>query len=198
MGGLASLPGQVASFLGSVISNVASWVGEMASNAVSAASQFASNLISGLQSIPGQVASIGGQIIQGMVNGVVGAAGSLIDAVGGAVNDAINAAKSLLGIASPSKVFRKIMQFTMQGAALGVDDGAPMLARSTEDAMRGMVRSATSVRAPSLTAGPSGPGYAELVGAVESLHEDLGRIISKYTPTMDKRYFKSAVRSVVA
>lgn len=198
MGGLASLPGQVASFLGGIISNVASWVGQMASNAVSAASRFASNLISGLQSIPGQVVSIGGQIIQGMVDGVVGAAGSLIDAVGGAVGDAIGWAKGLLGIASPSKVFREIGQFTMQGAALGVEDDAPMLARSTEDAMRGMVGSAASVRSPSPTTGPSGAGYAELVEAVESLHDDLGRIISKYTPTMDKRYFKSAVRSVVA
>lgn len=198
MGGLASLPGQVASFLGGIISNVASWVGEMASNAIDAASRFASNLIDGLASIPDQVVDIGGQIIQGMVDGVVGAARSLIDAVGGAVSSAIDWAKGLLGIASPSKVFREIGQFTMQGAALGVEDDAPMLARSTEDAMRGMVGSAVSVRAPSLTTGPSDPGYAELVGAVESLHEDLGRIISRYTPTMDKRYFKSAVRSVVA
>lgn len=198
MGGLAALPGQVVSFLGGIISDVASWVGEMASNAIDAASQFASNLISGLQSIPGQVMDIGGQIIQGMVDGVTGAAQGLIDAVGGAVNDALGWAKGLLGIASPSKVFREIGQYTMQGMALGVDDDAPMLARSTEDAMRGMVGSAVSVRAPSLTTGPSGPGYAELVGAVESLHEDLGRIISRYTPTMDKRYFKSAVRSVVA
>lgn len=198
MDGLASLPGQVVSFLGGIISDVASWVGEMASNAIDAASQFASNLIDGLASIPGQVVDIGGQIIQGMVDGVVDAADSLIDAVGGAISGAIDWAKGLLGIASPSKVFREIGQFTMQGMALGVDDDAPMLARSTEDAMRGMAGSAASVRAPSLTAGPSGPGYAELVGAVESLHEDLGRIISRYTPTMDKRYFKSAVRSVVA
>lgn len=198
MDGLASLPGQVVSFLGGIISDVASWVGEMASNAIDAASQFASNLIDGLASIPGQVVDIGGQIIQGMVDGVVDAADSLIDAVGGAISGAIDWAKGLLGIASPSKVFREIGQFTMQGMALGVDDDAPMLARSTEDAMRGMAGSAASVRAPSLTAEPSGPGYAELVGAVESLHEDLGRIISRYTPTMDKRYFKSAVRSVVA
>lgn len=198
MGGLAALPGQVVSFLGGIISDVASWVGEMASNAIEAASEFASNLIDGLASIPGQVVDIGGQIISGMVDGVVGAAGDLIDAVGGAINDAIGWAKGLLGIASPSKVFREIGQFTMQGAALGVEDDAPMLARSTEDAMRGMVGSAASVRAPSLTSGPSGPGYAELVEAVESLHDDLGRIISRYTPTMDKRYFKSAVRSVVA
>lgn len=198
MGGLASLPGQVASFLGSVISNVASWVGQMASNAVSAASQFASNLIDGLASIPGRVVQIGSDIINGLVSGVTGAAQGLIDAVDGAVNDALGWAKGLLGIASPSKVFREIGQYTMQGMALGVEDDAPMLARSTEDAMRGMVGSAASVRAPSLTTGPSDPGYTELVRAVESLHDDLGRIISRYTPTMDKRYFKNAVRSVVA
>lgn len=195
MGGLASLPGQVASFLGSVISNVASWVGEMASNAIDAASQFASNLIDGLQSIPGRVMDIGGQIIQGMVDGVTGAAQDLIDAVGGAVDDAIGWAKGLLGIASPSKVFREIGQYTMQGAALGVEDDAPMLARSTEDAMRGMVGSAASVRASSLTAGPSGPGYAELVGAVESLHADLGKIIRANAPTATPRQFNRMVRA---
>lgn len=198
MGGLAALPGRITGFLGGVISSVASWVGQMASNAANAASQFASNLIGGLASIPGQVVSIGSQIIQGMVDGVTGAAGALIDAVGGAVSGAIDWAKGLLGIASPSKVFREIGQFSIQGAALGVEDDAPMLARSTEDAMRGMVGSAVSVRAPSITSGTPYPGYAELVGAVESLHEDLGRIISRYTPVMDKRYFKSAVRSVVA
>lgn len=195
MGGLASLPGQIVSFLGGIISNVASWVGQMASNAANAASRFASSLISGLQSIPGQVVSIGGQIIQGMVDGVVGAAGSLIDAVGGAVGDAIGWAKGLLGIASPSKVFREIGQFTMQGAALGVEDDAPMLARSTEDAMRGMVGSAASVRASSLTAGPSDPGYAELVGAVESLHADLGKIIRANAPTATPRQFNRMVRA---
>ena len=197
MGGLASLPGQIVSFLGGIISNVASWVGQMASNASNAASRFASDLISGLQSIPGRVVSIGGQIIQGMVDGVVGAAGSLIDAVGGAVSGAIDWAKGLLGIASPSKVFREIGQFTMQGAALGVDDDAPMLARSTEDAMRGMVGSAASVRASSLTAGPSDPGYAELVGAVESLHADLGKIIRANAPTATPRQFNRMVRAAV-
>lgn len=86
-------------------------------------------------------------------------------------------------------------QFTMQGAALGVDDDAPMLARSTEDAMRGMVGSAASVRASSLTAGPSDPGYAELVGAVESLHADLGKIIRANAPTATPRQFNRMVRA---
>lgn len=197
MGGLAALPGQIASFLGGIISNVASWVGNMASNAVSAASQFASNLISGLQSIPGQVVSIGGQIIQGMVDGVVGAAGSLIDAVGGAVSGAIDWAKGLLGIASPSKVFREIGQFTMQGAALGVEDDAPMLARSTEDAMRGMVVSARAVGPTMAVSGGGGSSVDDLVSAVESLHADLGKIIRANAPTATPRQFNRMVRAAV-
>lgn len=120
-GQISQVPGRVAEFLGNVISNVVSWVGEMASNAIDAASKFARNLIDGLASIPGQVVDIGGQIIQGLVDGVVGAAGSLIDAVGGAINGAIGWAKSLLGIASPSKVFREIGMFTGEGFVDGID-----------------------------------------------------------------------------
>lgn len=197
MGGLAALPGQIVSFLGEIISNVASWVGEMASNAVDAASRFASNLIDGLASIPGQVASIGGQIIQGMVDGVVGAAGSLIDAVGGAVGDAIGWAKGLLGIASPSKVFREIGQFTMQGAALGVEDDAPMLARSTEDAMRGMVVSARAAGPTMAVSGGGGSSVDDLVSAVGSLHADLGKIIRANAPTATPRQFNRMVRAAV-
>lgn len=141
---ISGLPGRIAGFLSSVISRVSSWVSNMASKASSAASRFASNLINGLQSIPGKVVSIGSDIIRGMVDGVVNAAGMLIDAVGGAVNDAIGWAKSLLGIASPSKVFREIGQFTMQGAALGVEDDAAALSHSTGDAMRGMIGAARS------------------------------------------------------
>lgn len=120
VGFISALPGNIASFLSSIISNVASWVGQMASNAASAASGFASNLINGLASIPGQVYSIGTQIIQGIANGITGAAGTVVSAISGAVGDAISTAKSLLGIASPSKVFKRFGKFTMEGFAVGV------------------------------------------------------------------------------
>lgn len=195
MGGLASLPGQIAAFLGGIITNVLSWASSMASEAANAATNFASSLINGLSQIPGQVVQIGSDIINGLVSGVTGAAQSLIDAVGGAVNDAIGWAKGLLGIASPSKVFREIGQFAMQGAALGVDDDAPMLVQSTEDAMRGMVGAARSVPAPAAAA-TSRYTVDDVVAAVDSLHEDLGRIIKKYAPTATPREFARAVRSV--
>ena len=193
MGGLASLPGQVVSFLGGIISDVASWVGEMASNAIDAASRFAGNLIDGLASIPGQVVGIGGQIIQGMVDGVVGAAGSLIDAVGGAVSDAIGWAKGLLGIHSPSRVFREIGQYTMQGAALGVDDDADLLSKSTDNAMRGMISTAQDIAVP---------GVGNVAGGesavISWLAENLPAIIAEFTPVMGESEFGRKARKAVA
>ena len=121
------LPGNVASWLSGVISTVVGWVSQFASNAVSAASQFGSKLRDGLAAIPGTLGNIGANIIQGLVNGVTGAAGKLIDSVKGAVGDAIQGAKNLLGIKSPSRVFRKIGQYAVRGAALGVDDDADLL-----------------------------------------------------------------------
>ena len=190
-----SLPGRIASFLGQVISRVGSWVGEMASGAARAASQFASSLINGLASIPGQVVSIGSNIVQGMINGVTGAAGRLIGAVKGAVGNAIDGAKKLLGIHSPSRVFREIGRYTMQGAALGVDDDADMLRESTDDAMRGMISTARDIDVPDF--GNGGGGVGALVAAVEKLHDDLGRIIADNAPTATPREFSRMVRASI-
>ena len=151
------LPGNVASFLENVISNVASWVGQMASNATSAAEDFGSNLIDGLTSIPDQVASIGRDIIQGIADGITGAADSVVSAIGDAVGGAIDWAKSLLGIASPSKVFRQFGGYTMEGFALGISDEESAPVRALRSAMSGIDEVAASRRLP---CGISGPGYA--------------------------------------
>lgn len=167
----AQLPGNVLGFLNGVIQNVLTWVSQMAQQASNAATQFANNLINGLASIPGQVTSIGGNIVQGLVNGVTDAAGKLIDAVKGAVDDAVQAAKNLLGIKSPSRVFRKIGQYTMQGAALGVDDDADLLLQSTDNAMRSMVSSAAKYNTPTATF--DGTPSNALLDEIKLLHEDI-------------------------
>lgn len=190
---MSALPGNIASWLSDVISTVVGWVSQFASNATSAASQFASKLIDGLASIPGQVTSIGSNIIQGMVKGVTSAAGRLIDSVKGAVDDAINAAKNLLGIHSPSRVFRKIGQYTMQGAALGVDDDADVLLRSTDSAMRGMISTAQDVAMPGVS---STAGGASAV--ISWLAENLPSIIAEFTPIMGESEFGRKARKAVA
>lgn len=192
-GFLSALPGNVASWLAGVISTVIGWVSQFASNATSASTQFASNLINGLASIPGQVTSIGSNIIQGLVNGVTGAAGKLIDAVKGAVGDAIEGAKNLLGIHSPSRVFREIGQYTMQGAALGVDDDADLLSKSTDNAMRGMISTAQDVAVP---------GVGNVAGGesavISWLAENLPAIIAEFTPVMGESEFGRKARKAVA
>lgn len=192
-GFMSALPGNIASWLSGVISTVVGWVSQFASNATSAASQFASNLINGLASIPGQVTSIGSNIIQGMVNGVTGAAGRLIDSVKGAVGNAINAAKNLLGIHSPSRVFRKIGQYTMQGAALGVDDDADVLLRSTDSAMRGMISTAQDVAMPGVSSTAGGES-----AVISWLAENLPSIIAEFTPVMGESEFGRKARKAVA
>lgn len=192
-GFMSALPGNIASWLSGVISTVVGWVSQFASNATSAASQFASNLINGLASIPGQVTSIGSNIIQGMVNGVTSAADRLIDSVKGAVDDAINAAKNLLGIHSPSRVFRKIGQYTMRGAALGVDDDADVLLRSTDNAMRGMISTAQDIAMPGVNSTAGGES-----AVISWLAENLPSIIAEFTPVMGESEFGRKARKAVA
>lgn len=192
-GQLSQVPGRVAEFLAGVISTVIGWVTQFASNATSAASQFASNLINGLASIPGQVTSIGSNIIQGLVNGVTGAAGKLIDAVKGAVGDAIEGAKNLLGIKSPSRVFRKIGQYVMQGAALGVDDDADLLSKSTDNAMRGMISTAQDIAMPGVSSTAGGES-----AVISWLAENLPAIIAEFTPVMGESEFGRKARKAVA
>lgn len=133
---ISQLPGQVAGFLSGVIGNVANFVADMAGKAVQAASEFAGNLISGLASIPGRVASIGADIIHGIVSGITGAAGSVVSAVTDAVGGAINAAKSFLGIASPSKVMRdQVGRWMPRGVAVGIEDNARYVSEAMDRAL---------------------------------------------------------------
>ena len=192
-GFLSALPGNIASWLSGAISTVVGWVTQFASNATSAASQFGSKLRSGLEAIPGTLGNIGSNIVQGLINGVTGAAGRLVDAVKGAVDDAIQGAKNLLGIKSPSRVFRKIGQYVMQGAALGVDDDAGLLLKSTDDAMRGMISTAQDVKYT-----PDTSRVAATASVVEWLDANLGDIIASYTPYIGMRDFDRLARKAVA
>lgn len=192
-GFMSALPGNIASWLSGAISTVVGWVTQFASNATSAASQFGSKLRSGLEAIPGTLGNIGSNIVQGLVNGVTGAAGKLVDAVKGAVDDAIKGAKNLLGIKSPSRVFRKIGQYVMQGAALGVDDDAGLLLKSTDDAMRGMISTAQDVKYT-----PDVSSVAATASVVEWLDANLGDIIASYTPYIGMRDFDRLARKAVA
>lgn len=64
--------------------------------------------------------SAGGDLIMGLIKGITGMAGKALDAIAGVVGSVIGKAKSLLKIASPSKVFTEIGAFMGVGMAIGI------------------------------------------------------------------------------
>lgn len=76
---------------------------------------------------------VGRNIIEGIKNGLTSAAGKIADAAKGAARKALNAAKSFLGIESPSKVFRKeVGEMIPAGMAEGIEDGEPEVESSMD------------------------------------------------------------------
>ena len=119
--------------------NAVSAVTSAGQRIVSAVSSAFSNAISKASSFASQAVSVGQNLIMGFVNGVRAKASALVDSVKGAVSGAINAAKNLLGIHSPSRVFRQFGVYTDQGFAIGIDKEAKTPLKSMRNMIDGIV-----------------------------------------------------------
>ena len=107
------------------------------SNITNTVSNGVNNVINFVKDIPNKIKGFfsnagsllldaGRQIINGLIRGITGAVSGAISAVKNAVGSIINGAKSLLGIASPSKVFRdEIGKYIPEGLAIGIERSTP-------------------------------------------------------------------------
>ena len=169
------------SIIQSLIQGILSLLGSVAS----AIGQIASTILNKVRELPGQFLSIGSQIIQGLVNGIMSGLSSVVNAIGNVVSSAVNAAKSFLGIASPSKVFTEIGDYTAEGLAVGIRRGTSE-AVDAADEMARAVTDASAIGAPQV--GSSFEGAVEvmtedepmLFDYVASLFERLNAVISEY------------------
>lgn len=136
--GVNSLFSTISSIFNSISSTVINFANAAMNGAVSAFNALSSgvgsiisSLLSTVTSIPSQIMGVfsgaaswlysaGGNIIQGLINGITGAIDGAISAVTSAVGSVIDGAKSALGIASPSKVFKQIGVFVDEGFAQGI------------------------------------------------------------------------------
>lgn len=119
------------------INAIRSWIGEQAS----------------------RFADMGRDLIQGIAQGILNNAGAVIAAITGVVEGAIAAAKALLGIASPSKVFLTIGVDMLQGMANGLKRIDPVVSQlkrvkdailTTMQPIGGIVNDAISIPADTL------------------------------------------------
>lgn len=115
---------------------------------------------------------IGTALVDGLIAGITAAGAGVLGAVTGVVGGAIDGAKSLLGIASPSKVFELIGSNTAEGMAVGLDSGAATVQGAIEGvvappALESVTLPGTSAPATTNAAPTSGQGGAvNLAGAV--------------------------------
>lgn len=100
--------------------------------------------------------SIGKNIVNGIASGIRNFAGSIVRAAKSAAKKALNAAKSFLGIHSPSRVFRdEVGKYMALGMGEGFEDNVPTgdMQNSLADSVNKMRQSTSSItqKAPSTT-----------------------------------------------
>jgi len=90
------------------------------------------------QSIADEVENMkqaGKDMVQGMIDGVKEAPGKLVDAFADAVGAPVKWVKKMLGIESPSTVFRDIGGYVIEGLGLGISEGIPQIEGPIGDVM---------------------------------------------------------------
>jgi TP901 family phage tail tape measure protein len=108
--------------------------------------------------------SIGEDIINGIISGIENAGSSLFSTLGNMAKSALNAAKSFLGIGSPSKLFRdEIGRWIPEGIAAGVQQHARVAQRAVAT-MAAALPASVSTSVTSSFAG-IGAGLPALAGA---------------------------------
>ena len=88
------------------------------------------------------MSEIGSNIIEGLIGGITSKVSGAISAVKDAVGGIIDGAKDMLGIASPSKVFKSIGRFTVQGLTVGMENEEDSLLNSTKVITRNLINTA--------------------------------------------------------
>ena len=118
----ANLPKNVADFLGKVIDSILNWGKNLASEGASAASSLVTSVVDGVKSIPDKMLSIGKDIVNGLKNGIKNAWSGFSSMVGDLAHGFIDGFKNVLGIHSPSRVFKWIGQMCVAGFEEGTED----------------------------------------------------------------------------
>ena len=77
--------------------------------------------------------SAGSNMMSGFIGGIQSMAGSVVSAATAVVSNAVAGVKGLLGIASPSKLFKKFGSWTMEGFEIGINANADDVVKTMTD-----------------------------------------------------------------
>lgn len=186
---LSDAAGKVADAAGSMIQAAVAWIGGIVSGIDSRVSSVLGAIGSMIGQVPGKVASFvgemtqaGAQLIQGMVAGLSPSA--VLEKIRSICSQCVDQIKNFFGIHSPSRVMRELFGYVGDGMVLGIEDSE----KDVDNAMRNLLGSAYSATVDygigmnSSMVGGSNAAGANIVGAIETLHNDLYAIIKDATP----------------
>ena len=118
----------------SAMSRVVSAVSSGIQAAVNAARGFASALV-----------GVGRDLIQGLINGITSMIGAAVSAVSKVASSVVSAAKGLLHIGSPSRLFRQYGRWVDQGLIIGLNKDAGAAADASANMAQGVVDAASGM-----------------------------------------------------
>ena len=98
-----------------------------------AAKEVVNTLYNGVKQLPQTMLNLGRQMIQGLINGIRGMIAGVKDNIAEVASGAVSTLKNILGIHSPSTVFKEIGVNLMQGLSIGMKDGSGEVMETVDD-----------------------------------------------------------------
>jgi len=151
---------------------------------LTAGAQIIRNLWNSLLSAISNFDTIGTNIVQGIKNGISGAWNSMVSWFKGLFGDLIQIAKDILGIASPSKVFKQIGEYTTEGFDEGMKNFGVEATEDVQNAMDEISGMSATVNPVSVVSSAS----MDMASAqpIRTDSSSVEALLSKYLPLLER------------
>ena len=121
-------------------------IGSKIKDGVKAVKDFAKNLISGVKEKASDFIDAGKHLIGGLVNGIKNKAKDAVKAAKGIAKDVVSGVKNFLGIHSPSRVFKEIGEYVIEGFAKGLEDKNGKVKSSSEALAKTAIKATSAIK----------------------------------------------------
>ncbi|WP_336636843.1 hypothetical protein [Lysinibacillus fusiformis] len=136
---ISNMVNSVINFVKNLATNFVNIISNMKTNVINKMNEIKDGLINKIKSLPEQFTGIGKDIINGLIKGISAMTANAIESITGVVDGVVNTAKKLLGIHSPSRVFKQIGLWTGEGLVIGLDSSAPEVNKAMENIGNGIL-----------------------------------------------------------
>lgn len=175
-------------YLGAKLVELTMWFMDMASKGIVAVVNAFASLGKAVWDFLSQLSLVqmGTDLVTGLAQGITNAAGAVVSAITGVVDGAIGKAKSLLGIASPSKVFEALGQNTGEGMVQGVEGSTGAVQGSIESMVAPPDAPAAGATMPGGAAGGANlSGATFIFNGVQGAEDALSRFEEALTKVLE-------------